>query len=76
MSETPLSESNVAGQGTAAATTKEHEEAENCSDDRANRIAELRRGYEEGRYRVDAAKLSKRIIDRHLRDYPDREKET
>jgi len=68
MSQSPSSEANIASQGPSAATAREPEEAKNCSDNRANRIAELRRGYEEGSYRVDAEKLSKRIIDKHVRD--------
>ena len=75
MSETLPSGANVAGQGTAAAAARELDEAKDCSDDRADRIAKLRRGYEEGSYRVDAGKLSKRIIDKHLRDYPDLKEE-
>ena len=67
MSERRSSEANVAGQGTAA-HARELDEANNCSDDRANRIAELRRGYQHGSYGVDAAELSKCIIDKHLRD--------
>jgi len=55
MPETPSSSANVAGQGTPAAPTKESEHVKNSSDGRAARIAELRRRYRDGSYRVDAA---------------------
>jgi anti-sigma28 factor (negative regulator of flagellin synthesis) len=66
MPETPSLSANVAGQGTAAAPTRESEQMKNSSNDRAARIAELRRRYRDGSYRVDAAAVSKRIIDKHL----------
>ncbi len=51
--------------GAAAAVARQLEplQASNPSEDR---IAELRRRYLEGSYEVDAAKLSSKIIDKHL----------
>lgn len=57
----PASGSN----GTAAAVARQPEPAqgETSSEDR---ITELRRRYLDGSYRVDAAQLSAKIIDKHV----------
>lgn len=51
--------------GAAAAVARESEplQTDNLPEDR---VAELRRRYLEGGYKVDAAKLSAKIIDKHL----------
>lgn len=51
--------------GTAAAVARQSEpvQDETSSEDR---VTELRRRYLEGSYKVDAAQLSGKIIDKHL----------
>lgn len=58
--------SRDSAQETAAAVAKKRQQTKTASDVRADRIAELRAQYEEGSYAVDAARLSKKIIDEHL----------
>ncbi len=51
--------------GTAAAVARQREPvpADSSSD---QRVAELRRRYLEGTYKIDAAELSASIVDKHL----------
>ena len=52
------------GAATAVARQSEPVQEENSSEDR---VWDLRRRYLEGHYKVDAAQVSAKIIDRHLR---------
>ena len=51
--------------GAAAATAPAKEKAERR--DREARIADLREQYLAGTYKVDAAELSRKLVDSHLR---------
>ncbi len=53
------------GLSTAAALAPELEAPPEGSS-REARIAELRESYRQGRYQIDAAELSARILDAHL----------
>jgi anti-sigma28 factor (negative regulator of flagellin synthesis) len=59
---------SASAEGTAATPAKEPDQTKSSSAARESRIAKLRDQVQEGSYRVDAAKLSKRIIDKNLRD--------
>lgn len=63
-----IGSSKGSAQGTAAAVAKKHQQTKAASDLRLDRIAELRTQYEVGTYEVDAAALSKKIVDKHLSD--------
>jgi anti-sigma28 factor (negative regulator of flagellin synthesis) len=54
----------VSSNGAAAAVAKQNTCAE--GDSREARIAELRRRYLEGNYRVTAEQLSSKLIEKHL----------
>lgn len=66
MSDTHSPNANTGSQATAAACAREPDETENVSDPRGQRIAELRRQYQDGSYHVDATEVSKCIVDKHL----------
>lgn len=51
--------------GAAAATAPAKEKAER--QDREARVTELRDQYRAGTYKVDAAELSRKLVDSHLR---------
>lgn len=55
-----------AAQAAAAAMARETEQTEPASGERAKRIRELRRQCQDGTYSVDAAAVSKQIIEKHL----------
>ena len=55
------------GSGAATAPARERKGPKAASSPRMERVAELRRQYEEGAYLVDTAELSKRIVDEHLK---------
>ena len=55
------------GAGAATAPAKERKRPKAASSPRMDRVEKLRRQYEEGAYLVDAAEVSKRIIDEHLK---------
>lgn len=45
----------------------DEERGESSANEREARIAELRKQYESGNYRIDAAELSSKIVDLHLK---------
>jgi len=68
MSEARWSDGTHGGAAAAAAASKQIEkENPGTTPEREARIAELRQQYQQGLYRVDAATLSARIIDEHLK---------
>ncbi len=58
--------STLSGSNGAGAAVARQREPLQTSDTPDERIAELRRHYLEGTYKVDAAKLSASLIDKHL----------
>ncbi len=60
------SKSLPAGSNGAAAAVARQPEPLQADDLPEDRVAELRRRYLEGSYKVDATQLSAKIIDKHL----------
>lgn len=58
--------STTSGSNGAAAAVARQREPVQPSAEPEDRVAELRRRYREGNYKVDAAQLSARIVDKHL----------
>jgi anti-sigma28 factor (negative regulator of flagellin synthesis) len=60
------SKSLSTGSNGAAAAVARQSEPDHPGNSLEDRITELRRRYLDGSYRVDAAKLSAKILDKHL----------
>lgn len=58
--------STTSGSNGAAAAVARQREALQPDAEPEDRVAELRRRYLEGNYKVDAAQLSATIVDKHL----------
>jgi anti-sigma28 factor (negative regulator of flagellin synthesis) len=58
--------SATSGSNGAAAAMARQREPVQADSEPEDRVAELRRRYLEGTYKVDAAQLSARIVDKHL----------
>lgn len=66
-SNSPSPETTTGAGGTAAAPARESVPEQQDSDVREARVAELRQQVLNGTYEVEAAKLSAKIVERHLK---------